>query len=357
MVGHGARVLQQLRLFVASPGDVSAERDHVTAVAADLNRGTAAENGFVLEVVRWETHARPDMGRPQQLILDQIGQVDVFVGIMWRRFGTPTRVAGSGTEEEFDGALRSWHTSHEPRMLVYFCRASIEPPATVEEATQLLKVAQFRERVANEGLAWQYGSDSEFKDLLREHLHQILVNEFAGRRPPLDQNLLALLELEEDRCRERDAAFATPNLLASLLGARTGVARRIADRACPGMIDEIVGSLRRYEPRDETGTLSPFADFDWYDRSDVQAARRRALQDGSRAIDARHLLLGFLDTPSGTRTQLSVALGDEGFARLVRAAEAGEGPAGTPGVQVLFEGAAPSSGGRESDLDAPEDAE
>jgi hypothetical protein len=46
------------------------------------------------------------MGRPEQLILDQIGQYDLFVGIMWRRFGTPTGVAGSGTEQEFDHALR-----------------------------------------------------------------------------------------------------------------------------------------------------------------------------------------------------------------------------------------------------------
>src|SRR5215207_6022546 len=102
MAESDATLFERLRLFVASPGDVSSERDHVGTVAAELNRGTAADAGFVLEVVRWETHARPDIGRPQQLILDQIGQVDIFVGIMWRRFGTPTGVASSGTEEEFE---------------------------------------------------------------------------------------------------------------------------------------------------------------------------------------------------------------------------------------------------------------
>jgi len=191
-VATAAALLERLRVFVASPGDVAAERDHVKAVADELNRGIAAQAGFVLEVVRWETHARPDMGRAEQLILDQIGPYDLFVGIMWRRFGTPTGVAESGTEEEFDHALRAWRQSGQPRLLCYFSGAPSEPPETVDEATQLLKVTQFRSKVEDQGLAWRYRSDAEFKDLLREHLQQILLREFAGRRPPLDRNLLAL---------------------------------------------------------------------------------------------------------------------------------------------------------------------
>ena len=180
----GAALLERLRVFVASPGDVSAEREHVKTVGDELNRGIAARAGFVLEVVRWETHARPDMGRAQQLILDQIGQCDLFIGIMWRRFGTPTGVAGSGTEEEFDHALRSWRRSGQPRMLCYFSRAPGQPPETVGEAEQLLKVTQFRSQVDGLGLAWRYTSDAEFKDLLREHLQEVLLREFAacGRR-------------------------------------------------------------------------------------------------------------------------------------------------------------------------------
>ncbi len=300
-VAADATLLERLRVFVASPGDVAAEREHVKTVADELNRGIAAQAGFVLDVVRWETHARPDMGRAEQLILDQIGQCDLFVGIMWRRFGTPTGVAGSGTEEEFDHALRAWRRSGQPRMLCYFSRARGEPPETVEEATQL-------------------------------HLQQILLREFVGRRPPLDRNLLALLEVEKERCHDRDVTFVTPNLLVALLGARTGAARRIVDRARPGAVEALVASLRRYEPLDNGGAVRPFEDFDWYDRSDVQAARRRAQLEAARAIDARHLLLGFLDTPGETRSALRQALGDEGFERLIRTAEASDQADGTPGI-------------------------
>jgi hypothetical protein len=344
VAGSDATVLERLRVFVASPGDVSIERDHVTAVAAELNRGAAAEAGFVLDVVRWETHARPEMGRPQQLILDQIGEAELFVGIMWRRFGTPTGVAGSGTVEELEHALRGWRERGQPRVLCYFSRAPSEPPGTVEEARQLLAVTEFRERIDGQGLAWRYRSDAEFKDLLREHLRHILVNEFAGRRPPLDRNLLALLDLEKERCRELDVAFTTPNLMLSILGSRHGAARRIADRACPGRIDGIVAGLRAYEPRDETGQIKPFGDFHWYDRDDVQAARRRARREGRGSIDARHLLLGILDTPSGTRSGLRVELGEEGFQHLVRTAEIGDRPPATPGIEAFFGASRPPPG-------------
>jgi tetratricopeptide (TPR) repeat protein len=210
--------LERLRVFVASPGDVAAEREHVKAVADELNRGIAAHAGFVLEVVRWETHARPDMGRAEQLILDQIGQYDLFVGIMWRRFGTPTGVAGSGTEEEFDHALRAWRQSGQPRLLCYFSRAPSEPPETVDEAMQLLKVTQFRSQVENQGLAWRYRSDAEFKDLLREHLQQILLREFAGRRPPLDPNLPALPDAEPPPSPEVAVPRQLPAAVAGFAG-------------------------------------------------------------------------------------------------------------------------------------------
>ncbi|MYD31374.1 MAG: DUF4062 domain-containing protein, partial [Nitrospira sp. SB0661_bin_20] len=56
-----------------------------------------------MDVVRWETRTTPGFGKdPQDVINKQISDAyDIFIGIMWTRFGTPTPRAGSGTEEEF----------------------------------------------------------------------------------------------------------------------------------------------------------------------------------------------------------------------------------------------------------------
>jgi hypothetical protein len=229
-------------------------------------------------------------------------------------------------------------------MLCYFSSAPSEPPTSVDEASQLLKVTEFRALVDEQGLAWRYHSDGEFKNLLREHLQRILTREFAGRRPPLDRNLAALLDMERERCQAADVSFVTPNLLVALLGARTGAGRRIFDRAVPGAAEALLSNLRRYAPLDETGAVLPFEDFDWYDRADVQAARRRAQMERARVIDARHLLLGFLETAGETRAALRRTLGEEGFDRLVRTTEVSDRATGTPGIGDFLVISPPQSG-------------
>ena len=249
---------------------------------------------------------------------------------MWPRSARRPAWPDTGTEEEFDHALRAWRRSGQPRMLCYFSRALGEPPETVEEAAQLLEVTRFRSQVEDEGLAWRYRSDAKFRPPARASAADPPA-EYAGRRPPLDRNLLALLEVEKERCQDRDVAFVTPNLLVALLGARTGAARRIVDRARPGAVESLVTSLRRYEPLDNGAAVRPFEDFDSYDRSDVQAARRPARLKAARAIDAGACC--WIPRHSGeTRSALRQALGEDGFERLIRTAEASEQAIGTPGL-------------------------
>jgi Domain of unknown function (DUF4062) len=324
--------VERLRLFVASPGDVQRERDHVVAVVDELNRGIASHAGYALEAVRWQTHARPDVGRAQQVIFNQIGDADLFVGIMWQRFGTPSGVADSGTEEEFEYALDHWERDRRPRCLFYFGTAPIRPPQNVDAAKQLLKVVEFRERISRISLAFTYDGDAHFKDLLREHLQQILLQEFPRSRPPLDPNLEALLDLEKQRCREADVELRTPNLLLALIGPRGGLVRKLFESVAPDRIEPLLERLRAYEPRHPGGRKLHFVDFDWYGRDDVQAARQRAKAGGEPLIGPRHLLLGVLDTRSNTRDAVQQTLGDAAYARLGELAASSRDESGTPGI-------------------------
>src|ERR1041385_4193658 len=93
--------MQHVRVFISSPGDVPEERDVVSMVVDELRRLFGKVQQVEIEAVRWETHAWPDVGAPQEVINRQIGEYDVFIGVMWKRFGTPTKRADSGTAEEF----------------------------------------------------------------------------------------------------------------------------------------------------------------------------------------------------------------------------------------------------------------
>jgi len=137
--------------------------------------------GIVLEVVDWKTHVVPDMGRPQEVINQQVGDYDIFVGILWKRFGTPTGKGESGTEEEFNIAYANWQKFKRPRILFYFSRVP-SLPNDYDEAMQLAKVMGFKKTLQEKGLIRDYQNAEEFSDLLREHLVKVLQEWFKPKK-------------------------------------------------------------------------------------------------------------------------------------------------------------------------------
>ena len=164
------RVPRILKVFVASPDDVAEERNTLAKLLADINDVLAyltPEKGLSLELVRYETHSYPDIGAPQEVINREIPvDYDIFVGIMWKRAGTPTATALSGTIEEFNRACERRKQGSLPRIMFYFCDQPIPVP-TATELQQLAEVVKFRSQLASQGLTAAYPSHAEFGDHVR----------------------------------------------------------------------------------------------------------------------------------------------------------------------------------------------
>jgi hypothetical protein len=159
-------------VFVASPADVKDERDGLEEVIRELNISWSRELGIRLDLVRWETHAYPGLGDDAQAVInEQIPQdYDLFVGIMWCRFGTATGRAESGTEEEFKLAKkRHEQDPSSVDVMFYFKDAPISPSKL--DPGQLLKVDEFKRSLGEEGgLHWTFNDAEEFVKLIRLHL-------------------------------------------------------------------------------------------------------------------------------------------------------------------------------------------
>ncbi len=111
----------KLRVFIASPGDVAEERDIVSHVVGEVQRMLGGFRSVELEPVRWETHAWPDIGEDaQDVINNEIGEFDILIGVMWKRFGSPTKRADSGTGEEFQRAYDYFKKYGRPKIMFYF---------------------------------------------------------------------------------------------------------------------------------------------------------------------------------------------------------------------------------------------
>lgn len=189
--------VRKVRIFVASPSDMSPERERVGKVVTRLNRSTARELGLVLEFTDWSTYVRPSMGdRPESVILEQIGvdTWDVFIGLLWLKFGSPpgaedpvTRMPyAGGTQEEFALAYRSWQSTKRPSIMMYRCE---RVPKTLREikGSQLELIdaffSEFEAENATPGLYQPFLEAEELEDHLYSHLSALLFEKMKA--PPL----------------------------------------------------------------------------------------------------------------------------------------------------------------------------
>jgi hypothetical protein len=170
-----------LRIVISSPNDVKAERRAMESVISEINRGVAADRDLLIELSLWETDAYPGFHAegPQGLIdpILKIEDCDILLGIFWKRFGTPTKEAQSGTEHEIRTAIKSWEQRKSPQIMIYFKETEFLPRKK-DELEQYGLVLQFRDEFPKEGLYWTFKDVPEFERLARNHLTNFIRSRF-----------------------------------------------------------------------------------------------------------------------------------------------------------------------------------
>lgn len=174
-----------LRVFVASPSDVAPEREIVAKAVTELNRALGPSMGVRLEIVSWDTHVHPALGSdPQDIINRQIADdYEVFIGILWTRFGMPTPRAESGTLEEFQRAKERFDRDPESVSVMFYFKEEPLSPTEIDPE-QLQRVQRFRRDLGKEGFYGTFSSEEEFGSNVRIHLTRILFERRDLRRRP-----------------------------------------------------------------------------------------------------------------------------------------------------------------------------
>lgn len=135
------KVMSVLNIFLASPSDVAAERATVEDVVASVNKSVGPRLGWFINLYKWEDTA-PGFGRPQTLINPKVDECDLFVGILWERWGQPTGDYSSGFEEEFERARARRKARGEPEIWLIF--KNVNRDKLEDPGDQLKRVLEFR---------------------------------------------------------------------------------------------------------------------------------------------------------------------------------------------------------------------
>jgi len=179
------RNVAEYRCLLISPGDVDEEREALEKVVNKWNAQVGEGLNARVNLVRWENHAKPEMGdSPQDILNSQIVEdCDLGIAVFWSRLGTPTEEHPSGSVEEIyqlmeDGA----------RVMVYFSDAPV--PQDKIENSQFERLHEVKEEFMEEGLLFSYDEISELKEMVHLHLtsaiSEMLTTDRTGN--PLSQS-------------------------------------------------------------------------------------------------------------------------------------------------------------------------
>lgn len=132
-----SKKISYVKLAFCAPADVAEELTIARKIVDEWNVNHGERRELFVKLLNWKSGARPGIGRPQEVInRDIVDDCDILVGIFWTRFGSPTGIADSGTEEEIRRALKA-----KRKVLVYF---SSRTTASAVLADQIAGIERFK---------------------------------------------------------------------------------------------------------------------------------------------------------------------------------------------------------------------
>lgn len=194
-----------VRAFLGSPGDLGDERRAAKAVVDEINDTVANRLGYHVELVRWE-NVVASFGRPQGTINKELERCELFVGMLWKKWGTPPSKGGpytSGFHEEYSISAESCVKTGRPEISIYF--KDVEPAQLEDPGPELRKVLEFKRGIVEEktGIYESFANVGELSLKLRRCLTQYL---FTLR----DEEQKSISEESQTLPAERDGRGALP---------------------------------------------------------------------------------------------------------------------------------------------------
>lgn len=226
-------MLPVYQLFLSSPGDVVTEQKLAEQVVMEFNRAWSRFFSIHVEALRYETHVYPRAASdPQAAVNEAIGdQYDLYVGLMWKRFGTPTPRSGSGTAEEFERAIARHREQPEEVQVAFYFR-DVSDVDRAEAAKEIDQIESFRNRMGASGtLWWGYRDPEDFEALFRIHLAYHIQRWLQGK-PDLLQRIGA------ERSGQPGPKITSPQdpAINEALDSITAVMSRFAEEMAPHQI-------------------------------------------------------------------------------------------------------------------------
>lgn len=188
-----------IKVFIASPGDLASERAIAREIGDEFNSSWAESTGYQIEMVGWE-ETTGGMGRPQEIINRDLARCELFIGMLWKRWGTAPDTCGkytSGFEEEFSISLDRYRKEEIPQICMFF--KEVDNDSLRDPGPDLQKVIKFKENLINrkEILFETFTDPKDFEKKIRRRVAAYvaeLISKDREANPPENSNDSNVLE-------------------------------------------------------------------------------------------------------------------------------------------------------------------
>lgn len=189
---------REILVFMASPNDLSEERELFRDTINKLNAGFGDGADIEFKALGWEDTLATVGPRPQCVINQDIDRCDVFILAMYKRWGqnAPDTQFSSYTEEEFFKAFQLWKKQGTPTIFAFFKSVEAELEADVD--SQRRKVIDFQKQLkeSNRVIYRTFTDKASFAEEIDLHLRKYAKGELP-QLGELDESMVLPSEFYE----------------------------------------------------------------------------------------------------------------------------------------------------------------
>ncbi len=158
--------MREIRIFVSSPNELFKEREMCKKTIDEMNEMLGSYFNVHLKPYLWESDVKTAGMGPALTRTDNPAKYDIYIGMLWREFGTPTGMLDgkgkeyvSGTYQEFVQAYESYVKTGKPEIL--FLQKTQESAETSADPQVARFFSEFSTGCTHEGIYGHFTTESD----------------------------------------------------------------------------------------------------------------------------------------------------------------------------------------------------
>jgi len=168
----------EIKVFISCPSDVEDEKDIAVRTCDSISR-VLAKDKIAVKPIHWRKDVLPIItGEGPQKIIDEHlegTEYDIYIGILWKKFGESQDNGKTPTEGEFEDALLRYKQKQKPLITVFFKQKKFLP-YNQHETLQYLEVQKFEEKIKSHelGIYNTFTTELNFQEKISETIHEFV---------------------------------------------------------------------------------------------------------------------------------------------------------------------------------------